>query len=147
MQTTFEAWAPWGPCAGSCGGTGVRQRIRGCHHKMMGFLEFSEECPLDGKETQTCVVSCHQTTPRMSTAIPDVWSEWGQFSACDKTCGGGVQIRHRLCGSGTCFGDSLESAACNDHQCPVPTTTSTNPRTPSAPSTTGIFHFITIKRR
>ena len=70
MQTAFEAWAPWGQCAGSCGGTGVRQRIRGCHHKMMGFLEFSEECPLDGKETQTCVVSCHQTTPRMSTAIP-----------------------------------------------------------------------------
>lgn len=69
MQTAFEAWAPWGPCAGSCGGTGVRQRIRGCHHIMMGFLEFSEECPLDGKETQTCVVSCHQTTPRMTTAI------------------------------------------------------------------------------
>ena len=51
-------------------------------------------------------------------ANPDIWSEWGQFSACDKTCGGGIQIRHRLCGSGTCFGDSLESAACNDHQCP-----------------------------
>lgn len=55
----------------------------------------------------------------MKTLLPKIgtWSSWGPFSPCDKTCGGGIQIRHRTCGSGPCIGDSLESASCNDHLC------------------------------
>lgn len=32
--------------------------------------------------------------------------------------GGGMHIRQRSCTSGTCVGDSIETASCSDHQCP-----------------------------
>eukprot|EP00105_Crassostrea_gigas_P020890 XP_011439807.1 PREDICTED: ectin-like [Crassostrea gigas] len=114
-----ETWSSWSSCSASCGDTGERHRTRGCH-TILGVVHWSK-CGTGGEEKEACVGSCPHTTGK-TTALLGTWSPWGLFSPCDKTCGGGIQIRHRTCGSGPCIGDSLESAACNVHPCPVQST-------------------------
>ena len=49
-----------------------------------------------------------------------IWKEWGAYSDCDKTCGGGLTIRDRQCICGeTCQGRSNEFYRCNTFDCPV----------------------------
>jgi len=53
------------------------------------------------------------------------WAEWGPWSACSKTCGGGTVTRKRTCtnpaplrGGSPCEGDDTETATeCTQH-CP-----------------------------
>ncbi|XP_078315009.1 uncharacterized protein LOC111129774 isoform X2 [Crassostrea virginica] len=114
----YDHWSSWGECLGPCGGTGTRQRIRGCHEIQLGIIHFSAKCPISGEQKETCNGICQQTTVAKTTTTLGVWGNWGKFSSCDKTCGGGSQIRHRVCGGGNCAGDSLESVSCNSHPCP-----------------------------
>lgn len=72
IQTQFESWQSWGPCSASCGETGIRLRTRGCHHVLMGIIEFSHECPIEGEEKQTCVGDCSST---LSTIIKTTLSQ------------------------------------------------------------------------
>ena len=53
------------------------------------------------------------------------WSDWGAWSNCDKTCGGGTSIRTKECnnpapsgGGFVCVGPGQESEACNAQACP-----------------------------
>ena len=57
-------------------------------------------------------------------SVDGQWSEWGAWSACTETCGGGTQTRTRLCnnpapsnGGSDCTGDSQQSQACNTDAC------------------------------
>ena len=50
------------------------------------------------------------------------WSDWGAWSECDVTCGGGVQYRERTCEGGNvgddgCFGPNVEAFICNTQDC------------------------------
>ncbi|XP_074657039.1 uncharacterized protein LOC141910187 [Tubulanus polymorphus] len=63
-----------------------------------------------------------------SCALPygGAWSSWGEWSACDKTCGGGQRSRIRLCdnpvpinGGPTCPGDGFEHQPCQTVECPI----------------------------
>lgn len=54
------------------------------------------------------------------------WSQWSSWSACSKTCSGGIQIRKRTCsnpipqfGGRRCLGDSKEEQRCNTTPCPI----------------------------
>ncbi|XP_074624581.1 SCO-spondin-like isoform X5 [Acropora palmata] len=54
------------------------------------------------------------------------WSEWGEYSLCSVSCGGGVQARYRECdnplpayGGKDCVGESEEIRPCNQFPCPV----------------------------
>ncbi|XP_061174874.1 A disintegrin and metalloproteinase with thrombospondin motifs adt-2-like [Saccostrea echinata] len=156
MQTTFEIWGSWSSCSGLCGIQGTRYRTRGCHHWIMGFMRFSTECPMYGRETQTCQVVCLQS--KTTTSSAGDWGPWGQYSACDKTCGGGLRIRYRACRIGSCVGDSLQSSLCNAQHCPASTTIpSTSTTTTAAPTTTTNWwitlttslkqvHMVTVRR-
>lgn len=67
------------------------------------------------------------------TGIPDPfalvnggWSPYSDWSLCDKTCGGGQQMRSRTCtnpaprnGGLACVGDAIEYQACNAQPCPI----------------------------
>ena len=52
------------------------------------------------------------------------WSPWSGPGPCDKTCGGGVQVRNRTCtnpppsGDGKkCEGPSTKTESCNTQTC------------------------------
>ena len=53
------------------------------------------------------------------------WSDWGNWSGCPVTCGGGEQIRTRTCtnppaafGGAPCPGEPEERRLCNKNPCP-----------------------------
>uniref|UniRef100_A0AAZ1XVT6 VWFC domain-containing protein n=1 Tax=Oreochromis aureus TaxID=47969 RepID=A0AAZ1XVT6_OREAU len=52
------------------------------------------------------------------------WSQWGAWTECSLSCGGGVKFRRRLCdnpspqsGGRGCLGDAEQQRACNTHLC------------------------------
>lgn len=58
------------------------------------------------------------------------WGPWSPWDTCSLTCGGGVQIRKRLCndpepkhGGKDCVGDSKDIQTCNNKSCPIGETT------------------------
>ena len=51
------------------------------------------------------------------------WSNWGSYSSCSKTCGGGTQSRSRSktiieANGGSCPGSSTMTKDCNTQNCP-----------------------------
>ena len=47
------------------------------------------------------------------------WSNWGSWTTCTKSCGGGRSERQRSCtGALTCSGVSVEERLCNSNSCP-----------------------------
>ncbi|CAH3028481.1 unnamed protein product, partial [Porites evermanni] len=54
------------------------------------------------------------------------WSEWGDWTKCDKTCGTGKQVRERTCTNPPpdpqgkdCQGPGEETQSCNVKECPI----------------------------
>ncbi|CAH1782421.1 unnamed protein product [Owenia fusiformis] len=90
--------------------TGVEDDLQQCIHKGWG----ATVCPSGGAPlTVSCVVDGN-------------WGEWGPFSLCTLSCGGGTQFRTRQCNNpapsamgSPCRGPSTESASCNTRICPV----------------------------
>ncbi|KAM7285627.1 PDZ domain-containing protein 8 [Ixodes scapularis] len=48
----------------------------------------------------------------------DGWSPWGPWSACSRTCDGGVTLQSRRCSRFGCVGESTRSRICNMQPCP-----------------------------
>ena len=52
------------------------------------------------------------------------WGEWGDFTSCSKTCGGGEQSRNRtvsqeaMNGGAPCVGSYTNTQTCNEDGCP-----------------------------
>ncbi|XP_022783430.1 coadhesin-like [Stylophora pistillata] len=108
-------WQSWSGCSATCGG-GSQTRKRSCNdpppqhggHQCSGSDTDRQSC-----NTQNCPVN-------------GGWTQWTQWSACDKTCGGGNSNRHRQCtnpppqnGGKTCPGNKNEYRSCNSQGCPV----------------------------
>lgn len=64
--------------------------------------------PLDG-ETITGLIEAESD---------DGWSPWGPWSACSRTCDGGVTLQSRRCSRFGCVGESTRSRICNMQPCP-----------------------------
>jgi hypothetical protein len=111
VDCTVSEWGTWSMCTASCG-KGVHWRERTITqikkwdgHKCLPLKDMGEckerECPIDCK-----------------------MGEWGEFSACDASCGGGVQKRTRKPlvnpnhGGHLCPHDE-ESKHCNQQGCPL----------------------------
>ena len=53
-----------------------------------------------------------------------LWSIWGDWTKCSKTCGGGIRkkIRHEQTpaqnGGLGCIGSEIQTESCNDQECP-----------------------------
>jgi hypothetical protein len=82
----WTEWSPWSECTKSCGG-GTRIKTRMCPSSP--FLR-SSPCGLGESEiTEPC---------NEKTCLPDPsWSEWGAWSECSQTCGGGTTKTSRRC--------------------------------------------------
>ena len=110
----FSPWGEFSECDKTCG-SGVRKRSRTCTNPPPANGGKDCEGPLTEEEkcnTQPCPVDGGLT-------------EWSEFGACDKTCGGGVQKRTRTCsnpapanGGKNCDGLLEETRACNSDPCP-----------------------------
>ena len=58
--------------------------------------------------------------------VDGMWSSWGGWSSCSKTCAGGEMQRYRTCTNPkpkppgrNCNGRNWEEIYCNHHACPV----------------------------
>ena len=80
------------------------------------------------------------------TKVVGQWSEFGSWSGCTKTCGGGTQHRERTCnnpapenGEGqNCVGQATETQTCGINSCPsTSTSTTTTTTTTSTPPHSG----------
>eukprot|EP00441_Pelagodinium_beii_P023760 CAMPEP_0197667352 /NCGR_PEP_ID=MMETSP1338-20131121/66005_1 /TAXON_ID=43686 ORGANISM="Pelagodinium beii, Strain RCC1491" /NCGR_SAMPLE_ID=MMETSP1338 /ASSEMBLY_ACC=CAM_ASM_000754 /LENGTH=1174 /DNA_ID=CAMNT_0043246569 /DNA_START=290 /DNA_END=3814 /DNA_ORIENTATION=- len=106
-------WTQWTPCSKLCGG-GKTKRFR-------DVLEAQKNngtaCTGDVQEEVDCNIQ--------SCAIDCVYSEWTAWSACDKSCNGGVMSRSRYkmvedqFGGKACDGDSQEKKQCDHPPCPL----------------------------
>lgn len=103
--SSWSNWGSWSACSRTCNG-GTRSRLRTC----VG----GSNCQGSNIQEEPCNrQSCPQVVPR--------WSQWGSWSGCSATCGGGRQSRSRQCRNGnTCAGPAIIYRDCNTQTCPVP---------------------------
>ncbi|XP_061675917.1 adhesion G protein-coupled receptor B1-like [Syngnathoides biaculeatus] len=110
VDGVWNEWSSWSSCSSSCS-NGTMQRTRECNGPSYGGSEcrgewlesvdcFFGECPVDGS-----------------------WQPWSLWSACSKSCGGGVQQRSRICfgpffGGHSCHGEREKARHCHEKRCP-----------------------------
>jgi hypothetical protein len=114
------AWSPYGNCSAACGG-GVAVST---YTIASSALNFGVGCPF--RDGATVFRSCN-TQP---CAEGDCVGAWGDFGACNATCGGGVRTRTysvvspaaAATGGAACSArhGTVLAQQCNVHACPVP---------------------------
>lgn len=128
-------WSPWSVCTVSCGG-GKQQRLRQCHFQP--HVPQGDFCTGQAIEENPC--------NNITCAVDGVFTEWGKWSACTVTCGGGTQTRNRTCEfnppdaphRNNCTGKSEETLSCSENTClltTTPTTTRASTTTTEVPDT------------
>jgi len=100
-------------------------------YKQLGFCTQTYVWYMENNCPKTCEFCGVNNDP-----VDGQWSEWGTWSTCSKTCGGGKSTRTRMCnnpspanGGSDCAGDSEESQDCNTETCPAETCKSVKIRT------------------
>lgn len=106
----WSEWAPYSAC--TCSGLKERHRV---------IAQQSNDCgkPCEGAkvETASCKPDCFKEPQDC------LLSGWGDWSQCDKACGGGQRYRSRtivqnLVNRGkACEGDMIETESCNQEDC------------------------------
>uniref|UniRef100_A0AAV2KAH4 Brain-specific angiogenesis inhibitor 1 n=1 Tax=Knipowitschia caucasica TaxID=637954 RepID=A0AAV2KAH4_KNICA len=108
----WNEWTAWSSCSASCS-NGTRQRTRECNGPSYG----GSECHGSWKESDNCFLN--------ECPVDGRWHSWTTWGSCSKTCGGGAQLRQRVCegpffGGDPCNGDNREQKRCNEKRCPEP---------------------------
>ncbi|XP_051526701.1 adhesion G protein-coupled receptor B1-like [Myxocyprinus asiaticus] len=112
VDGSWNEWSAWTPCSSSCS-NGTMQRTRECNGPSYG----GSECRGEWLETSNCFLR--------DCPVDGRWLLWSSWGSCSKTCGGGHQLRHRVCegpffGGDPCNGDKTELRNCNEKRCPEP---------------------------
>jgi len=106
-------WSSWSECSAECGG-GVRARGRSV---LVGARHGGEPCS-ETEEVQGCGMGACNADCKLS--------DWGEWTACSKACGGGSRTRVKGVeepgkGTGKCFeagtDHRFEALACNPNTC------------------------------
>lgn len=115
IDGAFNEWEAWSVCSHSCGG-GIKSRIRLCNNPIPAF--GGKNCSGLYRESSNC--------SSISCPIDGGLSNWGDWTQCSASCGGGIQLRKRYCsspvpqyGGKDCDGNLTESLNCNTHECPI----------------------------
>ncbi|XP_078681317.1 cartilage intermediate layer protein 2-like isoform X1 [Branchiostoma floridae x Branchiostoma belcheri] len=141
----WSAWSVWSPCDKTCG-TGTQTRTRECDNPTPQF--GGDDCVGDKEETRTCNT---QECP-----VDGMWSTWMAWSACSQSCGGGTQVRQRMCnnpapvgGGKSCVGNQQQSRQCSTWACPDCSASCARSATmdPSTCECTCHSHFVTATVR
>lgn len=116
VDGVWSNWGSWGACPVSCGG-GNKQRTRQCDNPAPAI--GGQQCPGSDQSTTTC-----STNPCTNQPINGVWSNWGSWSSCTVSCGGGNKQRTRQCdnpapsnGGQQCPGNDQSSTTCSTTPC------------------------------
>lgn len=114
VNCTVSSFSMWSSCSVSaCGSTGTIERSR---NVTVAPLHGGQACPTL-LETDTC-----ETAPCPIDCVQSMWTMW---SACNTTCGLGVQLRSRVtvtpsAHGGLACGPVNDSQSCNvTATCPV----------------------------
>lgn len=114
IDCEWNVWAEWGQC--ECTGLQMRHRQTKITNTACG-----KPCVGNRVETQTCHPACVHMP---QDCVLGLWSEW---SACDKTCGGGERSRKRAIvteqqsGGQPCTGMLKDVDVCGGETCLAPT--------------------------
>uniref|UniRef100_A0A8C1LHD0 Adhesion G protein-coupled receptor B1b n=1 Tax=Cyprinus carpio TaxID=7962 RepID=A0A8C1LHD0_CYPCA len=108
----WNDWSAWTPCSASCS-NGTMQRTRECNGPSYG----GSECRGEWQETTNCFLR--------NCPVDGRWLLWSSWGSCSKSCGGGNQLRQRVCekplfDGEPCIGDKSELRNCNEKRCPEP---------------------------
>ena len=112
---TLSEWTEWSECSATCGG-GFKKKTRECIDKANQFYNALENpC----KTILEVIEECNPFKCPM-------WTEWGEWTQCSKTCGGGQRHKYRQCVDHTgsladeanCPGENNEVDSCNQQTCP-----------------------------
>ncbi|CAE7739327.1 Sspo [Symbiodinium sp. CCMP2592] len=108
VDCVMTDWAEWSACDPFCNGVQTRER-NVTTHAAFGGVPCGQSL-----EDQSCSNFCVDCT----------WSDWGTWSTCTLSCGGGTAQRTRAIetpkqGGGQCTGTGMEEKTCNDEECPV----------------------------
>ncbi|KAG9483371.1 hypothetical protein GDO78_009341 [Eleutherodactylus coqui] len=113
VHGNWGTWSSWGACSRTCNG-GQKRRYRACDNPAPSHS--GRGCT--GADTD--IHKCHSN----KCPIDGNWGPWEAWSKCSATCGGGQQIRTRLCkhlvesnNVRSCPGDSTQFLKCNVQAC------------------------------
>ncbi|KAL4222773.1 brain-specific angiogenesis inhibitor [Mactra antiquata] len=109
----WSMWSDWSVCSTTCG-NGLKSRHRQCDSPKPSLL--GSDCAGNNEDVSTCFIkACHDGG----------WSDWGTWSVCSLTCGGGIHSRSRTCSNPVpsergqyCNGDPFEVKTCTGNICP-----------------------------
>ena len=113
VDCQVSAWGNWGDCSLTCGDNGLETRSRSV---VTAVAHGGAACPAL-EQTQSCQNSPH-------CPVHCVVSNFSEFGACTKSCGGGLQTRSRTVVTGADHGgvacpSLTETQQCNNGPCPV----------------------------
>ena len=115
-EVTWSNWGSWSICTRSCG-RGRSERHRSCTGgtSCSGVSVEERLC-----NSNSCPGGFHMFMSCFSPVAAEVrWSNWGSWTTCTKSCGGGRSKRQRSCtGALSCSGASVEERLCNSKSCP-----------------------------
>ncbi|XP_078346362.1 uncharacterized protein LOC144631716 isoform X2 [Oculina patagonica] len=115
----YSPWGDWTKCSVSCG-TGQRSRSRTCTNPPPS--SGGKDCSGLGPASETG--ECNNG----GCPVDGGYSDWGSYSTCSRSCGGGTQSKKRTCtnpppsnGGADCsgMGPDTFSRECNTQDCPV----------------------------
>ncbi|KAM8881275.1 SCO-spondin isoform 1-T4 [Synchiropus picturatus] len=123
----LSPWGPWSPCSLSCGGLGLKARIRGCNQPAPAH--GGKGCSGALLETTYCQAPECPVGPTEEPLHPDGgvdedpdFSPWSLWTPCSKTCSEArspaIKSRQRECLKPPCAGNPHQEKACNLPQCP-----------------------------
>ncbi|XP_065062702.1 A disintegrin and metalloproteinase with thrombospondin motifs 6-like isoform X2 [Rhopilema esculentum] len=104
-----------------------------CQRPTGDYCDFLSYPPAHGTDCSLYHWCIYATCVRDSSPIPDPinggWSDYGEYTTCNRNCGGGVQWRERTCtnpsplhGGKACEGSTKgHYKTCNMHTCPAGT--------------------------
>lgn len=111
-----DTWSSWSDCSRTCG-DGVMTRNRSCD-SLVPFNDSRLEC--NGSNTESTFCNIADCPP-----VNGCWGSWSSYSECTVSCGGGTQLRHRICdnppseyGGLDCDGPAIEYRPCEEDDCP-----------------------------
>jgi len=113
VDCDWAEWTPWANCTKSCdAGVTTRSRPRSTMEQFGGAPCLGRSFESAACNTEGCARDC-------------LWSGWGQWTTCSRSCNGGTARRFRDVlvtpknGGKACTGEDTEDGDCNTRGCPV----------------------------